>query len=183
MNYYIATDYYGNYDLAHHGIKGQKWGVRRYQNEDGSLTSAGRERYNESVRSLNRLDRDIAKAKYQRAKNTVKLAKAQMKGKKEKVEKRKSLDKELGKAISSGEKTSKDILNKLEKSGFQISQKNKTRYVKAGNSVAAWLFLPGVGPLAYAGVQGIKGHRHGSQYVGFIDGTKYGLEGYNEKKK
>lgn len=28
--------------LAHHGIKGQKWGIRRFQNEDGSLTAAGR---------------------------------------------------------------------------------------------------------------------------------------------
>ncbi len=32
-------------ELYHHGIKGQKWGVRRFQNEDGSLTPAGRERY------------------------------------------------------------------------------------------------------------------------------------------
>ena len=32
-------------NLYHHGIKGQKWGVRRYQNEDGSLTEAGKRRY------------------------------------------------------------------------------------------------------------------------------------------
>ncbi len=31
--------------LVHHGIKGQKWGVRRYQNEDGSLTAAGKKKY------------------------------------------------------------------------------------------------------------------------------------------
>ncbi len=30
--------------LYHHGIKGQKWGIRRYQNKDGSLTSAGKKR-------------------------------------------------------------------------------------------------------------------------------------------
>lgn len=30
--------------LAHHGIKGQKWGIRRYQNADGSLTAEGRKR-------------------------------------------------------------------------------------------------------------------------------------------
>lgn len=32
-------------ELYHHGINGQKWGVRRFQNEDGSLTEAGRDRY------------------------------------------------------------------------------------------------------------------------------------------
>lgn len=36
--------YYDTY-LEHHGIKGQKWGVRRFQNADGSLTSAGKKRY------------------------------------------------------------------------------------------------------------------------------------------
>ena len=34
------TDY-----LIHHGVKGQKWGVRRYQNTDGSLTAAGKRHY------------------------------------------------------------------------------------------------------------------------------------------
>ena len=38
------SDQDGDY-LAHHGIKGQKWGVRRYQNGDGSLTPEGRQRY------------------------------------------------------------------------------------------------------------------------------------------
>ena len=38
--YLISEDY-----LAHHGIKGQKWGVRRYRNTDGTLTEEGKKRY------------------------------------------------------------------------------------------------------------------------------------------
>lgn len=45
MSTYI---YYGD-TLYHHGIKGQKWGLRKYQNEDGSLTAAGREHYGYGV--------------------------------------------------------------------------------------------------------------------------------------
>ena len=36
--------------LAHHGIKGQKWGIRRYQNSDGSLTDAGKRRYSTNAK-------------------------------------------------------------------------------------------------------------------------------------
>lgn len=42
FEYYKEDDY-----LAHHGIKGQKWGIRRFQNADGSLTAEGQKRYNQ----------------------------------------------------------------------------------------------------------------------------------------
>lgn len=41
----MDDSYIVNGKLYHHGIKGQKWGERKYQNEDGSLTPAGEQRY------------------------------------------------------------------------------------------------------------------------------------------
>lgn len=37
-------------ELCHHGVKGQKWGRRQYQNEDGSLTTLGEEHYGRNKR-------------------------------------------------------------------------------------------------------------------------------------
>ncbi len=39
------NDYLELHALYHHGVKGQKWGIRRYQNEDGTFTDAGKARY------------------------------------------------------------------------------------------------------------------------------------------
>lgn len=41
-------------ELMHYGIKGQKWGIRRYQNEDGTLTPAGRKKYKLEIKEENR---------------------------------------------------------------------------------------------------------------------------------
>ncbi len=51
MTYYAVVR--NDKHLEHHGIKGQKWGVRRFQNSDGSLTPAGRERYGSEEGSPN----------------------------------------------------------------------------------------------------------------------------------
>ena len=43
---------YGYNELYHHGILGQKWGVRRYQNEDGTYTEAGLKRRDKQIRRI-----------------------------------------------------------------------------------------------------------------------------------
>lgn len=50
-----------NDELTHWGIKGMRWGVRRYQNDDGSLTDAGKKRYAAEVKSLREKERSLKK--------------------------------------------------------------------------------------------------------------------------
>lgn len=50
-------------EIAHSGIKGQKWGVRRYQNADGTLTDVGKKRYARDAREkeFNKYDESTGK--------------------------------------------------------------------------------------------------------------------------
>ena len=48
MNDYLVTK-----ELYHYGIKGQKWGIRRYQNEDGTLTEEGLKKKEQYKKALN----------------------------------------------------------------------------------------------------------------------------------
>ena len=58
-------------ELKHHGIKGQRWGVRRYQNSDGTLTNAGKRRYERDAREkeFNKYDPSTNKYYKQSKKN------------------------------------------------------------------------------------------------------------------
>lgn len=64
-----ASDYGQTY-LAHHGIEGQKWGRRRWQYEDGSLTPEGYVHYGVNLDKA-RTEKDDAKKEYKRTKNSV----------------------------------------------------------------------------------------------------------------
>lgn len=56
-------------ELYHHGIKGQKWGVRKYQNTDGSYTDAGRKRYaRQLTKQFNKGSENWNRADYGRGK-------------------------------------------------------------------------------------------------------------------
>lgn len=57
--------------LVHHGIKGQRWGVRRFQNENGTLTTLGKKRYGNPKEHGNSIDnkegKKILESDYKRA--------------------------------------------------------------------------------------------------------------------
>ena len=67
----VHSDDEGTY-LAHHGVKGQRWGFRRFQNPDGSLTEKGKRRMKTLQGKSDKLD--AKKAKLNSPKNMVRLS-------------------------------------------------------------------------------------------------------------
>lgn len=63
----MTYDDYNNAYLMHHGIKGMRWGIRRYQNEDGTLTNAGKRRARKQQEKLDRQARKEAMYERKRA--------------------------------------------------------------------------------------------------------------------
>lgn len=92
--------------LSHHGILGQKWGVRRFQNQDGSLTAAGKKRYDKIERETKHVsevaDRSLARAKERES------------------ERMDYLSKKLDRRIAKTGKTSQELLESGDKKTRQI---------------------------------------------------------------
>lgn len=70
---YIAI--YSDENLSHHGIKGQKWGVRRWQNPDGSYNEAGEKRYRGENSKIAKAYAKAEKLRAKAEKNRIKSAK------------------------------------------------------------------------------------------------------------
>lgn len=136
------NDFQSNY-LAHHGILGQKWGIRRYQNPDGSLTSAGRERYGvkegggindiSSAKGISRRLNDVDKAI---ARNNKKIAIATSKMSTDNFKRRnvrlakKSSDAQSN--VTKGKTETEALLKKAEKMGYDVSSQYTRRLVSSG---------------------------------------------------
>ena len=139
--------------LYHHGIKGMKWGIRRYQNEDGSLTSKGKKRYynddgsrstKQFERHINELSRNagrsIVEATNLRATSEYYSKKAKLssaKGKTEKAAKfnsraidaAKLYNKEMSNYINIGYEYMK-AMDDLDKSGYSWKTKSASRIIQ-----------------------------------------------------
>lgn len=138
-------------ELYHHGIKGQRWGVRRYQNPDGSLKDASKKRYvkstlrrNEirygeenSLRAINKEKFETYSRKAVKAKekgNTEKAAKLKAKAKKHQNLMNQSI-KEMKAAESANWKTiAKAVENNYD---VQINSGKGLYYSKKGRQYAA----------------------------------------------
>ncbi len=128
----MRNDYSSNY-LAHFGILGMKWGVRRYQNPDGSLTPAGKERYGSGT---------SAKEGFKRTRNILKSDSGSRSSKAYKEARRKDIDE-----LSTQEL--REINNRLreEKSYQELTKGNISegkRFVKQSATAVASGIITGI---------------------------------------
>ena len=131
--------------LVHHGIKGQKWGIRRYQNPDGTLTEAGKKRYSDEIDvsryeskrdtalsnaySLNKLSYDYDRERYRRAKYNIRATKNMNKMLKRATQK--GINVEDEKQLRSDKRVSKYSDKFLDNLGRQLASEAKMTKMKA----------------------------------------------------
>lgn len=172
--------------LAHHGILGQKWGIRRFQNKDGTLTDLGKQHYSgrDYSRQLNELDKqmvnEVYKAEYASAKLKNlqdKAARDEAKGKMTPEKRKKVQDKakkyasdynDAIKRYEEGKSISWKVMGDAINNNYSIHSKYVTRRANEGNVLLAQMLAGPIGQIAMYSLDPTTSK-------GFIQGNKYSV--------
>lgn len=125
-------------ELYHHGVKGQKWGVRRYQNADGSLTAKGRAKYKLDSgdrkheakgykKALNAYDKYSSKLKSNYIRNAETARRYTLANKTDKAKKSSELAKEYEKRKAINDKQTQRLIDEASKKKYSVISKDAYR--------------------------------------------------------
>lgn len=193
--------------IAHHGILGQKWGVRRYQNKDGSLTYAGKRRYKVGSdsgvsdidsrkgiqRRLNDLDKAIARNRRSQSEAYEKSTRYTAKAIKAKTDEKHDLYNgkayeygtkylEYSNNISAGKREIESLLSKAKNKSYTVSAIATKRNVNRGKDFIASLAASGALTVVGTGFIGAMA-LPGVAGVGVITAPHHSIQGTKYKVK